>query len=144
RAGVSVELSETEQRERIREIYQLASVLTGDFRRVEDDIRRIDKDLRIQIIEGDSTRGDVLLELMEKEILLANTDEIAEITARPGSNIHIAYQRLRDELVDSLGLPACRGLSVHRRIARCPGRRAVVAGGHRTRPGWFAHHTCSA
>jgi hypothetical protein len=144
RAGVSVELSETEQRERIREIYQLASVLTGDFRRVEDDIRRIDKDLRIQIIEGDSTRGDVLLELMEKEILLANTDEIAEITARPGSNIHIAYQRLRDELVDSLGLPACRGLSVHRRIARCPGPRAVVAGGHRTRPGWFAHHTCSA
>lgn len=74
RAGVSVELSETEQRERIREIYQLASVLTGDFRRVEDDIRRIDKDLRIQIIEGDSTRGNVLLKLMEKEILLANTD----------------------------------------------------------------------
>lgn len=34
------------------------------------------------------------------------TGEIAEITARPGSNIHIAYQRLRDELVDSLGLPA--------------------------------------
>lgn len=73
-AGVSVELSEAEQRERIREIYQLASVLTGDFRRVEDDIRRLDKDLRIQIIEGDSTRGDVLLELMEKEALLANTD----------------------------------------------------------------------
>jgi len=34
------------------------------------------------------------------------TDEITEITVRPGSNIHIAYQRLRDELVDSLGLPA--------------------------------------
>lgn len=34
------------------------------------------------------------------------TDEIAEITARPDSNIHIVYQRLRDELVDSLGLPA--------------------------------------
>jgi hypothetical protein len=74
RAGVSVELSEAEQRERIREIYQLASVLTGDFRRVEDDIRRLDKDLRIQIIEGDSTRGDVLLGLMEKEALLATTD----------------------------------------------------------------------
>lgn len=74
RAGVTVELSEAEQRERIREIYQLASVLTGDFRRVEDDIRRIDKDLRIQIIEGDSTRGDVLLELMEQEMLLENTD----------------------------------------------------------------------
>jgi len=100
RAGVSVELSETEQRERIREIYQLASVLTGDFRRVEDDIRRIDKDLRIQIIEGDSTRGDVLLELMQKEILLANTDAgsafegffrcCATRTARPNSAISYA------------------------------------------------------
>jgi len=38
-AGVVTELSEAQQRERIREIYQLASVLTGDFRRVEDEIR---------------------------------------------------------------------------------------------------------
>jgi len=38
-AGIVKELSESEQRERIREVYQLASVLTGNFRRVEDDIR---------------------------------------------------------------------------------------------------------
>lgn len=37
-AGVVTELSEKEQRERIREVYQLASVLAGDFRRVEDEI----------------------------------------------------------------------------------------------------------
>lgn len=73
-AGVVIELSETEQRERIREIYQLASVLTGDFRRVEDEIRQLDQDIRIQIIEGDSKRGDVLLSVMEKEALLATSD----------------------------------------------------------------------
>jgi len=36
----------------------------------------------------------------------ATTEEIDEIAARPDSNIHIAYQRLRDELVGSLGLAA--------------------------------------
>lgn len=35
-----------------------------------------------------------------------NREEIDEIKARPDSNIHIAYQRLRDELVSSLGLAA--------------------------------------
>jgi hypothetical protein len=73
-AGVVPALSEVEQRERVREIYQLASVLTGDFRRVEDEIRGLDKDLRVQIIEGDASRGDVLLSVMEKEALLSTTD----------------------------------------------------------------------
>lgn len=74
RAGVVVELTTAEQRERIREIYQLASVLTGDFRRVEDEIRQLDQEIRVQIIEGDSTRGDVLITVMEKESLLETTE----------------------------------------------------------------------
>jgi hypothetical protein len=73
-AGIVPVLSEAEQRERIREIYQLASVLTGDFRHVEDEIRVLDKELRVQIIEGDISRGDVLLSVMEKEALLSATD----------------------------------------------------------------------
>ncbi|MFT7675562.1 MAG: hypothetical protein ACI845_003989 [Gammaproteobacteria bacterium] len=73
-AGVVMELSEGEQRERIREIYQLASVLTGDFRRVEDEIRTMDQNLRVQMIEADVSRGAVLLSLMEKEALLEKTD----------------------------------------------------------------------
>ena len=36
----------------------------------------------------------------------ATREEIDEIAARPDSNIHIAYQRLRDELVSSLSLAA--------------------------------------
>lgn len=74
KAGVVRELGEQQQRERIREIYQLASVLTGDFRRVEDEIRQLDKDLRVQLIEGGTTRGDVLLSVMEREAILASTD----------------------------------------------------------------------
>lgn len=74
KVGVIKELGEQEQRERIREIYQLASVLTGDFRRVEDEIRQLDKDLRVQLIEGGTTRGEVLLSVMEREAILSSTD----------------------------------------------------------------------
>ncbi len=74
RAGVLTELTSAEQRERIREIYQLASVLTGDFRRVEDEIRILDQELRTQVIEADTSRGEVLKSVMEKETLLEQTD----------------------------------------------------------------------
>ncbi len=110
--GIVVELSETEQRERIREIYQLASVLTGDFRRVEDEIRQLDQALRIQMIEGDATRGDILLAVMEKEALLANTDA--------GSAFEGFFQllcdqnrsmELRDQLRSILSRPVAQQLS---------------------------------
>ncbi len=73
-AGVVVEISPAEQYERLREIYQLASVLTGDFRRLEDEIRQMDHALRVQMIQGDSTRGDVLVAVLAKEGALADTD----------------------------------------------------------------------
>jgi len=73
-AGVVHELSAAEQRERIREVYQLASVLNSDFRRVEEEIRTLDRDLRIQMIESNSNRGDVLAHLLGQEDLLANSD----------------------------------------------------------------------
>jgi len=73
-AGVVHELSDAEQRERIREVYQLASVLTGDFRRVEDDIRNLDQSLRVQMIESGGSRGDVILALIEREQMLAGSD----------------------------------------------------------------------
>ncbi len=72
--GVMHELSAVEERERIREVYQLASVLTGDFRRVEDDIRGLDQRLRVQMIESGGRRGDVILALLEQEQMLADSD----------------------------------------------------------------------
>jgi len=111
-AGVVIELSEIEQRERIREIYQLASVLTGDFRRVEDEIRQLDQDIRIQIIKGDSLRGDVLLSVMEKEALLATTD--AGSAFESFFNLLCDQNRsieLRDQLRSILSRPVAEQLS---------------------------------
>lgn len=88
-AGVVIELSEAEQRERIREVYQLASVLTGDFRRVEDEIRHLDQFVRVQMIEAGSSRGAVLLDLLEQEELLADSDA--------GRAFHGFFQLLCDQ-----------------------------------------------
>jgi hypothetical protein len=73
-AGVVVQLSNSEQYERLREVCQLASVLPGDFRRLEDEIRQMDHDLRVQMIRADSTRGEVLMTLLRRENVLADTD----------------------------------------------------------------------
>lgn len=111
-AGVLTELTEAEQRERIREIYQLASVLTGDFRRVEDEIRQLDQELRVQIIEGGASRGEILLSVMEKEALLATSDA--------GSAFEGFFQllcdqdrslELREQLRSILNRPVARQLS---------------------------------
>lgn len=110
-AGIFKELTEAEQRERIREIYQLASVLTGDFRRVEDEIRQLDQGLRVRIIEGDANRGEVLLSLMEKEALLARTDAGS---AFEGFFLLLCDQNrateLREQLRAILARPAARQL----------------------------------
>lgn len=74
RGGYIDELSAAEQRERIREVYQLAALLTGDFRRVEDEVRQLDQRLRVRMIESDESRGAVLQAVLTDEALLAQTD----------------------------------------------------------------------
>lgn len=88
-AGIVYQLSEAEQRERIREVYQLASVLTGDFRRMEDDIRLLDQSLRVQMIEADSNRGEVLQDLLDKEEVLSESDagQLAVLTGVGGGTL---------------------------------------------------------
>jgi len=74
REGHIAQLPDSEQRERIRGLYHLASVLTGDFRRLEDEIRQLDHRLRIKMIESETGRGEVLNTLLENEGELLKTD----------------------------------------------------------------------
>ena len=41
---------------------------------MEDEIRMLDQSLRVQIIEEDANRGDVLQSVMQQEAVLENTD----------------------------------------------------------------------
>jgi uncharacterized protein DUF3375 len=73
-SGEVEQLTDLQQRERIREIFQLAYVLPSDFRLVEDKIRQLDHDLRVKMIQDDATHGDVLRYMMDQEDLLAETE----------------------------------------------------------------------
>lgn len=73
-AGVIVELDEATKRERIKEVFHLASQLSGDFRHLEEEIRLLDKDIRTQIITSDATRGEILQQVMDQEAVILKTD----------------------------------------------------------------------
>ncbi len=62
-----------QQRERTREVLQLARTLTGDFRHLEEEIRRLDQEVRQEMIESQERRGEVVEKLLDQEDLLADS-----------------------------------------------------------------------
>ena len=140
-AGIVPELSSAEQRERLRGVYQMASGLTGDFRRVEDDIRLLDQSIRVQMIESEGGRGLVIQSLLDNEDALLQTDagqafdgffrllcdenrsvefreQIRSILDRPTARSHLNAQEIRflTHLVRELSRESQRVISVRRRI----------------------------
>lgn len=140
KAGVMPELSSAEQRERIRGVYQLASVLTGDFRRLEDEIRLLDQTLRVQMIESEGSRGPVLKALLDHEEVLLQTDagqafdgffrllcdehrsvefreQLKSILERPAAHQHLNHEEVHflAHLVRELSGESQRVISVRRR-----------------------------
>ncbi|WP_252178204.1 DUF3375 domain-containing protein [Endozoicomonas sp. 4G] len=152
-AGVVYELSKQEQKERIREVYQLASVLTGDFRRVEDEIRQLDQQLRINMIEAEHHRGDILKALLDGENILAESDagrafdsffqllcdenrrlefreQIRSVLSRPASN-YLSHEQSRflERLLRELTYESEHVFQVRKRTEESL-RRYVESGAH--------------
>ncbi|MEM8489402.1 MAG: DUF3375 domain-containing protein [Pseudomonadota bacterium] len=76
--------------EGIREVYNLASSLKSDFRRVEDSYRDADKQLRESIISEEQHRGEVVDKLLNTHDELLDTAE--------GQVFHSFHQQLRQEV----------------------------------------------
>lgn len=74
-AGHILVLSEAQAIEGIQEIYNLASSLRADFRRVEDSWRDADRALRQSIISAHCHRGEVVDRLLDGQDALLNTPE---------------------------------------------------------------------
>ena len=71
-----IEVLETHQAiEHIREVFNLASSLRADFRRVEDSWREADRALRQSIIGEQYHRGDIVERLLNDQDALLNTPE---------------------------------------------------------------------
>ncbi|QEP42854.1 DUF3375 domain-containing protein [Ectothiorhodospiraceae bacterium BW-2] len=65
REGEIEPMPDAEQFERLQEIYQLALELSGDFRRVEEEIRQLNHQLRIEMVSAG--RGEIVDTLLQKE-----------------------------------------------------------------------------
>jgi hypothetical protein len=74
-AGKVPVLSEAQAIEGIREVYNLATGLRADFRRVEDSWRTADRELRQSIISEQYHRGEIVDRLLEGHETLLNTPE---------------------------------------------------------------------
>lgn len=74
-AGHVVVLDEAQAIEGIREVYNLATSLRADFRRVEDSWREADRALRHSIISEQSHRGEIVDRLLDGQDALLNTPE---------------------------------------------------------------------
>ncbi|BBI50049.1 hypothetical protein HORIV_24700 [Vreelandella olivaria] len=74
-AGHVPVLAEAEAVERIREVFNLATGLRADFRRVEDSWREADRQLRQSIMSEKYHRGDIVDRLLDGQEALLDTPE---------------------------------------------------------------------
>lgn len=107
-------------KDKLDDVIQVSSGYQGDCRRLSlnselnEEVFLTNKSKAIENlvkIEEDTKQaqdrfGDVAAQLSEQQKNLnAIKGEILEIEARPDSNIDVRYQKLRDEMIESLGLP---------------------------------------
>jgi len=74
RAGRLEPLPADRALERLKEILSLSDELASDFRRVRDDFRTLNRDLRERIVDNDGSRGDVLDAVFADVDLIADSD----------------------------------------------------------------------
>jgi hypothetical protein len=74
RAGHLKPLPADRALERLREILSLSDALAADFRRVRDDFRTLNRDLRERIVDNDGSRGEVLDTVFADVDLIADSD----------------------------------------------------------------------
>lgn len=94
RTGRLAPLADDRALERVREVLVLAQELANDFRRVREDFRLLNRDLREQIVDHEGSRGEVL------EKVFAGVDVVAESEA--GKTFR-AFWRLLTDPEQSLG-----------------------------------------
>ena len=67
REGRQIPLTESQKRERIRTLFDLASRLPRDFRKLEEETREIDRRIRVRMIEENTTKGNLLKKVLREE-----------------------------------------------------------------------------
>jgi hypothetical protein len=91
-------LESAEAIERIREVYNLATSLRADFRRVEDSWREADRNLRQSIVSEQNHRGEIVDKLLDGHDELLDTPEgrvFHGFLQQLGRSIELDHMKLR-------------------------------------------------
>jgi hypothetical protein len=91
-------LDATEAIERIREVYNLATSLRADFRRVEDSWREADRQLRQSIVSEQKHRGEIVDKLLDGHDDLLDTSEgrvFQGFLVQLGRSVELDHMKLR-------------------------------------------------
>jgi len=75
KAGESIEMSETEIKEKAILLEENVRTLVGDFREVEGNFRRLSKETRLRLADSENTKGLVLDEILDEHNSIRNSDE---------------------------------------------------------------------
>lgn len=73
-AGQEAELTEYQQHEKIKAIYDLASRLPDDFRKLEEETVEIAQAIRIRMIENADTKGQIISDVLKDEAVQRRTE----------------------------------------------------------------------
>nr|WP_281065145.1 DUF3375 domain-containing protein [Brachybacterium sacelli] len=94
--------SEEASTDRLRDILQIASELSGDFLQYREDLRGVDLHLREQILSPETSRGEILEQLLAGDDLLGQSSVGRTFTAFFRMLNDPARTRTAQELVDRL------------------------------------------
>ncbi|MBQ8023066.1 MAG: DUF3375 domain-containing protein [Succinivibrio sp.] len=72
--GKNPELNEYQQQEKIKAVYDMASRLPSDFRKLEEETVDIARKIRVQMIENSQTKGQLLSDVLAQENIQRKTE----------------------------------------------------------------------
>lgn len=73
-SGKNPELNEYQQQEKIKAVYDMASRLPSDFRKLEEETVDIARKIRVQMIENSQTKGQLLSDVLAQENIQRKTE----------------------------------------------------------------------
>ena len=112
-------LDETAVKDRFLQLASVAKELLGDFREVEENFRRLDRQSREKIAQWDGTKGQLLDDIFGERDVITDSDQGRSF--RAFWNYLMSQQRQReltDLLENVLSMPAIKALNPDRRIRR--------------------------
>lgn len=119
RSGDISRMSDTALRDRIQQVESTARDLLRDFREVENNFRRLDKEVREKIALWDGRKGELLEEILNERDAISSSDQGRSFQAFWDFLMSFSRQaELTEMLTKVLGFDAVKELAIDPRLKR--------------------------